>query len=122
MEKKNTSITDKIYELINARGISQKELSEKTGISTSTISDWKHKGTIPSAAKVQKICEVLQVEPEFILGKVRSDSDEGYLIGRTDELYKFVSLYKNMNSNQRKRILAYSMAMMQVEGTDVNRN
>lgn len=40
-------ISEKIFELILRNSITQKEFSEKTGISQSTISDWKRKGTNP---------------------------------------------------------------------------
>ena len=52
-------ISEKIFELILRNGMTQKEFSEETGISQSTISDWKRKGTNPSADKILKICEVL---------------------------------------------------------------
>ena len=51
-------ISEKIFELILRNGMTQKEFSEETGISQSTISDWKRKGTNPSADKILKICEV----------------------------------------------------------------
>ena len=41
-------ISEKIFELILRNGMTQKEFSEETGISQSTISDWKRKGTNPS--------------------------------------------------------------------------
>ena len=44
------------------RGISQKEFANRTGISQSTISDWKRKKTNPAADKIMKICEVLGLE------------------------------------------------------------
>ena len=38
-------ISEKIFELIKARGMNQKEFALATGISQSTISDWKTKKT-----------------------------------------------------------------------------
>ena len=52
-------ISEKIFELILKNGMTQKEFSEETGISQSTISDWKRKGTNPSADKILKICGYL---------------------------------------------------------------
>ena len=34
------TVSEKIFEILNERGMSQKEFSEKTGISQSSISDW----------------------------------------------------------------------------------
>lgn len=60
-------ISEKIFELMKEKGISQLTLSEKTGIGQSTISDWKTKKTNPSANKILKICEVLECTPYDIL-------------------------------------------------------
>ena len=54
-------ISEKIYLLMEQRGISKKEFANRTGISQSTISDWKRKKTNPAADKIMKICEVLHV-------------------------------------------------------------
>ena len=51
----------------------QKEFSEWTGISQSTISDWKRKKTNPSADKILKICEVLGVTPYELLSEGNVD-------------------------------------------------
>ena len=48
-------ISEKIFELILRNGMTQKEFSEETGISQSTISDWKRKGTNPSADKTENL-------------------------------------------------------------------
>ena len=57
------TISEKIFALLEQKELSQKEFSEKTEISQSTISDWKRKRTNPSSDKILKICEVLQVSP-----------------------------------------------------------
>lgn len=115
MKKDYISVTDKIFELLRENKMSQKELSDLTGISTSAISDWKHKGTIPSAMKVKKICEVLGVAPEDILGSVKAEPKEQFVIEKDSELYEFVKLYDSMEVDVRKRILAYALAMMKME-------
>ena len=45
------TISQKIFALLSQRKMSQKEFAERTEISQSTISDWKRKGTNPSADK-----------------------------------------------------------------------
>lgn len=112
MGKECVSVTDRIFELLRVKNVSQKELADLTGISTSAISDWKHKGTTPSAVKVQKICEALGVMPEDILGKKSNESKNQYIIKQDNELYEFVKLYDSMDIDVRERILAYAFAMM----------
>lgn len=60
-------ISEKIFELMEAKGINQLELAQKTGIGQSTISDWKTKKTNPSANKIMIICKTLEVSPEELL-------------------------------------------------------
>ena len=56
-------ISERIYQYMEEKGISQKEFADRTGISQSTVSDWKRKGTNPSADKIMNICEVLDISP-----------------------------------------------------------
>ena len=62
------TISQRIFLVMKENGITQKELSEATGIGQSTISDWKRKGTNPSSEKIIPIAEALGVSVEFILG------------------------------------------------------
>ena len=50
------TISERIFELLDKRGMSQKEFSEKTGIAQSSISDWKKKKT--NAGTVY-LCEMI---------------------------------------------------------------
>ena len=48
--------------------MSQKEITEKTGIVQSSISDWKRKKTNPVSKKILIICDVLDVTPYELQG------------------------------------------------------
>lgn len=60
-------ISERIFMIMEEKGISQLDLSENTGIAQSTISDWKRKKTNPQADKIMKICATLGVKPEELL-------------------------------------------------------
>lgn len=60
-------ISEKIYELMEQKKISQLEFCKRTNISQSTVSDWKTKKTNPAANKIMIICEVLECTPYDIL-------------------------------------------------------
>ena len=60
-------ISERIFEIMEQKNITQLELAQATGIGQSTISDWKTKRTNPSADKIMKICRVLEVSPEELL-------------------------------------------------------
>ena len=60
-------ISERIFKLMDEKGVSQLQLSAGTGIAQSTISDWKRKKTNPSAEKIMAICDVLDVSPFELL-------------------------------------------------------
>ncbi len=60
-------ISERVFKIMDEIGMSQIEFSRKTGISQSTISDWKRKKTNPAADKIMTICNVLNVTPYEIL-------------------------------------------------------
>ena len=60
-------ISERIFEIMEEKGISQNKLSDKTGIAQSVISDWKRKGTNPAANKIVPIAEALKVNPKKLL-------------------------------------------------------
>ena len=93
-------ISEKIFELILRNGMTQKEFSEETGISQSTISDWKRKGTNPSADKILKICEVLKVTPYELLGE--NETEKIILEG-----------FRNLSDRKKERILGYLAALQE---------
>ncbi|MFR3320344.1 MAG: helix-turn-helix domain-containing protein [Lachnospiraceae bacterium] len=49
------------------KNITQLELSRRTGIATSNISDWKKKKTNPKADCLLSICDALEITPEQLL-------------------------------------------------------
>ncbi len=93
--------------------MTQKELSEKTGIRQSTISDWKNKGVNPSADKIMIICQVLNMSPEELL----TGNDEKYepvdymVISKDSEEYSLIEAFRGTDKKQRSRILGYIEAL-----------
>lgn len=104
-------ISEKIFELIKARGMNQKEFALATGISQSTISDWKTKKTNPAADKIMVICDVLGVTPEELLtsGEQFKSYDPGvaYRIEIDSEKYVLIEKVKGMNDAQVNKLMAY---------------
>ena len=52
---------------MDKKGITQAELSKGTGIHAGSISDWKRKGTNPSADKIYVICRFLNITTDYLL-------------------------------------------------------
>lgn len=108
------TISEKIFALLEQKELSQKEFSEKTEISQSTISDWKRKRTNPSSDKILKICEVLQVSPYELLAEDDSVSSEitadHNIVLNNDEII-LLENYRNFSSRQKERLLGYLEAL-----------
>ena len=108
------TISEKIFALLEQKELSQKEFSEKTEISQSTISDWKRKRTNPSSDKILKICEVLQVSPYELLAEDDSVSseitaDHNIVLNKNEII--LLENYRNFSSRQKERRLGYLEAL-----------
>ena len=55
------NIYEKIFARLEELHMSQIELSRRTGIATSTISDWRKKKINPQADKLVSICKALDM-------------------------------------------------------------
>lgn len=111
------TISEKIFELLKERGMSQREFSEKTGIAQSSISDWKRKKTNPASEKILIISEVLGVTPYELLSGTeskgtRSDTVDYYIIGKESELGVLVEQYQKLETMEKGRLLGYLQAMV----------
>ena len=104
-------ISEKIFELMKAKGMTQKDFALATGISQSTISDWKTKGTNPAADKIMVICDVLGIEPVELLasGEQFKSYNRDYVatIDPGTEKYTLIENIKRMDAEQIKRLNEY---------------
>ena len=83
-------ISERIFKILQERGISQASFGKMVGLSSSTISDWKTKKTNPSADKIMDICAALDITPEQLLtGEGIDDLVEG--------LHRLLAQYKEEN-------------------------
>ena len=67
------TIGERVIELVRERGMTQKEFSERTGIPQSTMSSWKGKKQNPSIDKLKVICDVLKVDPYYLMAGTESN-------------------------------------------------
>lgn len=107
------TVGQKVFELLKQKGMTQKEFSEKTGIATTTISDWRKKNTNPGSDKILLICAALEVTPEYLLSGVSEDSDRGrckdYVVIPNDtEERVLIETFGKMDFEDRKRLLVYA--------------
>lgn len=102
-------ISERIFELLEEKKISQKEFSERTGIAQSTISDWKRKKTNPAADKIMLICQVLKVTPYELLSGTKSGGCEPdyVLVGKGTDEHTLIEQYRSLKQIDKGRILGY---------------
>lgn len=114
-------ISQRIYQYLAERGMSQKEFSTKTGISQSTISDWKRKGTNPSADKIMIICEVLEISPyELLLGTENKKHKEYkqtdcIVVDKQSKEYFLIETYQKLNPDAKSRLEGYMKALSEMK-------
>ena len=110
-------ISERIYKYLAERGMSQIEFSKRTGISQSTISDWRRKGTNPSSDKIMIICDVLEISPLELLTGVDSLSQENadnvdfMVLNKNSGEYQLIETYRQLDGDARKRVEGYMAAL-----------
>ena len=108
-------IRDNIFRILKEKEITQKELSDRTGISQSTISDWKHKGLNPASDKILTICNALGVTPYELLAEDGREREGDILIRESSEEYEVLVEFRKMKKKQKERLMGYIEALK--EGT-----
>lgn len=106
-------ISERIFKIMEERGMTQIEFSRKTGISQSTISDWKRKKTNPAADKIMVICDVLNVSPYDVLQdtiKQKNRTDYRVVSEGTSD-YELMLEIDSLNSKQKERLKGYLSAI-----------
>ena len=114
------TISERIFELLNASGMTQKEFSDATGIPQSTISDWRKKNTNPASDKIMIICHTLQVTPTYLLSGVEPDGGRSrkvdYLvIDKNSRDGILLEHYHGLNIGEQERLLGYAQAMVEMK-------
>ena len=110
-------ISERIYKYLKEKEISQIEFAKRTGISQSTISDWKRKGTNPSADKIMIICEVLDVSPYELLTGTENKKFKEYrqtdcvVIDKKSGEYALIEMYQKLNVDAQRRLEGYLKAL-----------
>lgn len=96
----------KIFARLNELHMSQTELSRRTGIATSTISDWRKKQINPQADKLAAICKALDMSLVDLL------CDEGSPVQVTSTDYfidedHMLELFRKSDVEGKRGIIRY---------------
>ena len=94
-EHKPSIFAQKLIELRKARQLTQSELAEKLGMSTSGIAYYEATSKNPRLTTIQKIADFFNVSPDFLLSDV--DANKNIPQSRIDKIseeLKSMSAYK----------------------------
>ena len=111
-------ISERIFYMMEKKNMTQLELSKRTGIATSNISDWKKKKTNPKADCLLSICDALEITPEQLLTEngidpEYKDEHANYEVTRSD--IKILKQIHSLGDEQYKRLMAYMKALQKLE-------
>ncbi len=102
------NIYEKIFDRLEELNMSQSELSRRTGIATSTISDWRKKKINPQADKLVTICKALDM-PLVSLLCDEEDMKNKILTADCFDYKDSILIEKLIDSNIdiKRRVLSY---------------
>ena len=100
------NIYEKIFARLEELHMSQIELSRRTGIATSTISDWRKKKINPQADKLVSICKALDMSLVDLLcdEKVVEQTIETDFVSDGQHI---IELFKDPDLETKRRLLRY---------------
>lgn len=115
-----TTISKRIFDKLKEYRMSQAEFFRQTGISTSTINDWKMKGHTPAADKILVICQVLEMTPEELL----AEREKPVKLLDTESLKpgdrKMLDDYHSFTESQQKRLKSYMKRLLKENNVSQN--
>ena len=119
------TVGQRIFYLLEEKKMTQVEFSKRTGIATTTISDWRKKNTNPGSEKIMQICAALEVTPEFLLSGVCEDSDRGkavdyMVIPQGTEERELLDLFSGMQWPERAHLLEYAKKLSKKKNSTYN--
>ncbi|WP_081846697.1 helix-turn-helix domain-containing protein [Butyrivibrio sp. AE3004] len=107
------TIGQRVFHLLEEKNMTQREFSKRTGIATTTISDWRKKNTNPGSDKIMCICAALEVSPEYLLSGVTEDSERGrsvdyMVIPSGTKERELIETFNDMDWLDREHLLDYA--------------
>lgn len=88
----------RLFQLMEERKVKIKDITEATGITAASFTDWGRKGSIPSPKRLQQLADFFNVSVEYLLG---TDSDSDAI----DQ--KIQAELQQLNPKQKEDILKY---------------
>ena len=108
------TISQRIFNVMEQKHLKQSDLAKYIGIASSSVTDWKKKGSIPSADKIVKISEFLNVSIDYLLGVsnepnlkqlVSNDNIEISQLNVDEITSQLISLFKELSFKDKVEVM-----------------
>lgn len=103
--------------LLEKKGLKQADLCDAIGISSSTMTNWKNRGTDPPAKHIIPICEFLNISPYILLTGEEKSSPTVELTADEREL---LDIYNNLSPKSQGQVKERAIVLAELEATAVN--
>ena len=104
-------ISERLFKVMEEKGMTQLQFSAATGIAQSTISDWKRKKTNPAAEKIMLICDALDISPfELLQDSIPSKGAgevEFIIASEGTAEYEVVKKMESLNKKAKDELVTY---------------
>ncbi|PKM62327.1 MAG: hypothetical protein CVU97_05895 [Firmicutes bacterium HGW-Firmicutes-21] len=98
---------DKIFMLIEEKGLTATQVSKEAGLTTGLLTQWKQRKQKPSTEAIVKLATYFNVSTDYLLGK--SDQKEMLTTLTGDELdAEIIRLYSELPPNLQEQVLQYA--------------
>lgn len=92
------TFSERLFELLELKGISQYKFAKELGVSTSRVSQWKSRKSNPPTNLLYQISQLLGVSMEYLLTGEESNA-------KSQEDTKVLTLFHSMNDEGKEKAL-----------------
>ena len=112
------NIYERIFDRLEELHMSQIELSRRTGIATSTISDWRKKKINPQADKLVAICKALDMSLVDLLCDEEDKKNKVLTSEYVTEDGLMIETIMNASADIKRRVIAYYYLICDKDNSD----
>lgn len=105
------NITERIFDAMKDRNITQKQLADELGIGQSTVANWKKRDCPPPINYISKIAKMLNVSIEYLV----TGSDNPQKLVLTDDEWFIIRHYRFTSEANKSKIYGYVLGLTDEE-------
>ena len=111
MSAQRSELTERVFRLLDEKGLTNKDLERVTGKSSSTVSNWKSRMSPLDADLIAPICELLGVTCDYLL-KGEDAQGRGFA-PKPDALdEELLALFHSMSDSGKQRLIGRAEEML----------